>query len=446
MALQDAIVRGLSEGVRCPIITEPGVLARFSQDFGQNERKQPSVVVHAEREADVAHALRVARTLGVPVSIRGSGHTSGGHTLNEGGIVVVNTDGGEVLPREDGSVEVTSRTRWADVVAALGARGRIPPVLTAVLETTVGGTLSVGGYGAQSIVHGAQVDQVERLKLLCPDGTSLWCSPTENAELFRFSLAGLGQLGFIERVVMRTSPLRPFLHVQVHAHRTLGELVDALGWLVTEREQLPDTFYGVYREGVFRTVLAYSHATEAEAQACTPVAGMRTLGGLMNRATLSMAELAKGEDASLLESWKRLQNIWCDYSFDLAGFQSFARYVDENPEKFRQHILYLLCARSAEGPGFPFDFRSPGVGPRVFSVGLYCSAQPGDVAGIKQARMLQRACLERCMVLGGRPYLYGVRDLTSEERRTLYGGDYERLLALRGAMDPEGLFNPGARL
>ena len=40
-------------------------------------------------------------------------------------------------------------------------------------STSSGGTLSVGGYGVDSIVRGAQVDQVTRLRLILPDGTAV---------------------------------------------------------------------------------------------------------------------------------------------------------------------------------------------------------------------------------------------------------------------------------
>ncbi|WNG52560.1 FAD-binding protein [Archangium minus] len=114
---------------------------------------------------------------------------------------------------EDGRAEATCRSRWKRVERTLAEAGRMFPILTTLLRTSVGGTLSVGGYGVRSFVDGAQVDQVERARLILPDGQAVWCSREENSELFRFALAGFGQIGVLERVVLRTVPTRSSGHL-----------------------------------------------------------------------------------------------------------------------------------------------------------------------------------------------------------------------------------------
>jgi FAD/FMN-containing dehydrogenase len=73
--------------------------------------------------------------------------------------------------------------RWHEVEAAANARGRTIPVLTDNLDTTVGGTLSVGGIGTRSVSYGRQVDWVDALTLIRPDGTIVLCSPVSEPDL-----------------------------------------------------------------------------------------------------------------------------------------------------------------------------------------------------------------------------------------------------------------------
>ena len=52
-------------------------------------------------------------------------------------------------------------------------------------------------------------------------------------------------------------------------------------------------------------------------------------------------------------------------------------------------------------------------------------------------------CLERCVALAGRPYLYGAHALDRGTASLLYGAGLERLRALKRALDPADLFQPG---
>jgi FAD/FMN-containing dehydrogenase len=75
-------------------------------------------------------------------------------------------------------------------------------VWTGNLRTTVAGTLSVGGFGDTSSRHGAQIDNVESLKILSLDGV---LHETRGGDpLFEYSLAGRGQLGIIVEASVRT--------------------------------------------------------------------------------------------------------------------------------------------------------------------------------------------------------------------------------------------------
>lgn len=443
---RESLLRALGAGVSQPVLHAPEELEPYSHDFGRMVRKVPVAVVRARGEEDLVHTLRVAREQGIPVSVRGAGHSCRAQSLCEGGIVIDNSGGpADVVLGEDGRVEVTTRTRWGDLEAGLNLGGRTAPVLTDHLATSLGGTLSVAGYGARSLVHGAHLDQVERLRLILPDGSARWCSEHESPELFRFALGGFGQVGIIERVVMRTLPYRPVVRVQLNRFESLSELVEALAWTAEWDGPEPDHFFGQLRKGLVQSVLGASREDEAQAQA-QPIAG--PAGKMVRERTHLLArpgyfiQARTGPEVPLEE---RARNYWSDYCFELEGLRAFVKYLESGPRERiagDNCLVRMLCLRRGR-VRWPFDIRSLGSAPRLYGIGVYYRVEPGEEAEAEQARAAHRDFLAKCLELGGRPYLYGCSELTPELMHQLYGEDYARLRALRGELDPQGLLNRG---
>jgi cytokinin dehydrogenase len=96
---------------------------------------------------------------------------------------------------------------------------------------TVGGTLSVGGSGEMGYRFGTQVDQVVELDVVTGAGELLTCSPELNSELFKMTLAGLGQCGIIVRARLRLVPAPKYV-----ASRTLT--YDDLDAFLTDQGRL----------------------------------------------------------------------------------------------------------------------------------------------------------------------------------------------------------------
>jgi FAD/FMN-containing dehydrogenase len=389
------------------------------------------------------HALKVARAWNVPVSVRGTGHSCGGQALCEGGIVIANVArNGDVAVAGDDSVDVSARTTWAALERALNERGRTVPVLTNNRESTVGGTLAVGGYGPRSIAHGAQIDHVRRLRLIEPDGTVGWCSPTERPELFRFSLAGLGQVGVIERVVLRTEPYRPILRMQTNVYDRSADLVDAIAWTSEWVEPSPDhlTVHLEGRSGRCQSVFASGFERREDAIFSPVPAPLRRMPDASVRIARWPQVTADAHDP-------RYRSFWGDYCFDLDGLRAFARFIDAG---FRgggmdgnRSNTFLYCLRRPPVESrWPFDMRSiGGSGRNLYGFGLHYRIDRDDEPRIAASRTALRSALDACLALGGRPYLYGWHELDERVRRQLYGREYDRLLELRRQLDPNGLLN-----
>ena len=150
------------------------------RDFGGLCHAPPALVLRPASTRDVAAALRWAEARGCRVAARGAGHCVGGQAQAEGGLVVAMSSLGRVLGWDAPTggaggaasrwVDVEAGILWRTLVEETVARGLTPPVLTDWLEMTVGGTLSLGGIGAESFRLGLQTDHVLELEVVTGHG------------------------------------------------------------------------------------------------------------------------------------------------------------------------------------------------------------------------------------------------------------------------------------
>ena len=174
-----------------------------SYDFGGMVRRMPSAVATPESAEEVSSIVRRAARENIPLAIRGGGHSQGGQSLTEGGLVLDTTRLDRIQLLEPELVRAQGGAQWGKVVDALRGTGRLPRVLADIAEVTVGGTLSAGGLGTTSHRHGLQIGQVERLEVVTGTGERVLCSRSRNADLFDAVRGGQGQFGIIAEAWIR---------------------------------------------------------------------------------------------------------------------------------------------------------------------------------------------------------------------------------------------------
>ncbi|WP_369394076.1 FAD-binding protein [Streptomyces sp. CG1] len=186
--------------------TRPDTLQEAAQDFGRLVRAEPLGVLRPESAAEIKDLMEFAGPRGIPVSVRGGGHSMYGQGQADGGIVLDLRALNRVGPVTDGQVIVQAGASWRDVLAATQPYGRTPPVLTDYLGAGVGGVLSAGGLGGAGHRHGLVADQVLELEVVTGAGEHRVCSPDRDPELFHAVLAGLGQCAVIVTATLRLIP------------------------------------------------------------------------------------------------------------------------------------------------------------------------------------------------------------------------------------------------
>lgn len=395
-------------------------------DFGGVKRARPRAVLSVcGREVDSGALIAAAGQRGDQVTLRGAGHSCNGQTVTDG-VLLENfrpheAAGPHIDDAGDDCVAVPAFLSWHAVERELNTRGRAVPVLTDYLHLSVGGTLSVGGLGLNSIEHGFQVDQVRRLRLIDGQGTARWCSPEEHPELFRFALGGLGQAGFIDRAILRTAPYRRFAHIHRVHHTSAADMANFAVQLAAE----PDVdHYNAYLYGdQFYSEIGWFHAEKispCHTPDCTIIPD------------LPFALHERRE--RWLAAFPKHVRIWTDYVLPPDRFGAFIDAIDtlrrRPPLSGSLKAMYVLLIRRPIN-FTRFAFVPAAHDPVVLGLGVYTMVNQRDAITIVRIRQALRSLLELCCDLGGRPYLYGTNPLDSTLLGQLYGSDLDQLAALR---------------
>lgn len=223
-----ALVHDLRRTVRGVVLGAD--LRAYSSDFGGLTERRPAAVVRPADARDVAGVVTYAARHGVAISPRGAGHSQGGQSLSDAGLLLDLRSLDDQAPVDPGtrSLEVGAGAVWKDVLARTLDHGLAPPVLTNNLHATIGGTHATGGIGASSFRYGSQAESCRSLEVVTGEGVIVRCSPSVERELFQHALCGLGQLAVLTRVELGLRPCSPAVRTDVFLYDDLAGLLEDL--------------------------------------------------------------------------------------------------------------------------------------------------------------------------------------------------------------------------
>lgn len=109
---------------------------------------------------------------------------------------------------QKGIVTCESGVTLAELIAVFLPRGWFLTVTPGTKLITVGGAIASDVHGKNHHLAGCFSAAVVSLRLMLPDGRTLQCSPSENADLFRATCGGMGLTGLILDATLRLQPVR----------------------------------------------------------------------------------------------------------------------------------------------------------------------------------------------------------------------------------------------
>lgn len=208
MAIPGSATAALAVGLAGEILMPdgPGYEEHRASFNGLIDRR-PAAIVLCEGVADVVAALAFGRAQGLPIGVRGGGHSVAGHGIVEGGLVI---DLRRMRAVEVDPVARTARVaggaKWEDFDTAAQAHALAVTGGTFV-DTGVAGLTLGGGIGFLLGVAGLTCDNLIGAEVVTADGVVLEVDETSDRDLLWALRGGGGNFGVATRLDFRLCPV-----------------------------------------------------------------------------------------------------------------------------------------------------------------------------------------------------------------------------------------------
>jgi FAD/FMN-containing dehydrogenase len=424
-----------------------------SVDLGRVAKRLPLAVLKPGSVADIQKMVRFCGQHGIKVSMRGQGHSTQGQGLTSGLLIESRSLATIHSVGPDGA-DVDCGVLWREVVTAALPLGLTVPLTTTYVGLSIGGTLSMGGFGARNDT-GVQVDTVEKLHVVTGTGELVECSATRNRELFEVALAGMGQCGLIVRATVRTVPAYQRARIYEFTYTDNAQFFADLRLLV-DRGEL-DGVYNLFKltNGTIPyqlNAMAWYNDGEQPDDAHL----LRGISQPLANATVvdcTYQQWCERYDPIIQRwrdttDWDNLIKPWQDV---IMPDSTVEQYVGEvmptmTPEDFGSTGVGFVfrVRRSALTRPF-FRIPEPDGGDWVYLFDILTSSEkPGpDPAFARRMLDRNRRLFDRARALGGVRYPIGSLEFDQQDWRRHYGALWPELVRRKRRYDPHNILTPG---
>ncbi len=410
--------------------------------------QRPALVAEPLDAADVVAVVEFARSNGLRVAAQGTGHNAPAiGSLDDTILLAMRGMRGVEIDAEARIARVQAGTLAAEVCEAATEVGLFPLTGSSPDVGVVGYTLG-GGLSWLGRKYGLAANHVTAIEVVTPDGALRRTTPTEDPELFWALRGGGGSFGVVTALEFGLFPhgelyagmfLWPFeRHAEVFAawHGLTGSAPDELTtWFrllhLPPDENLPPFLRGrsvVAIDGVFAGDTADGEAAVAELRRLEPELDT---WGPMTAAAVSHLHMDPEQPIPYTSDAMLLGEL------DAAALEAFAGAVQPGTPLIFGELRHLggALARAPEDAG------ALGALPGNFSLfGIGILAGPDAAAAVEEALEGLRSAMSGYDT--GRGYANFVE--RPVDPATLFAReDYERLQAIRAAVDPDGLMAAG---
>jgi FAD/FMN-containing dehydrogenase len=206
----EATLGELAQALRGDLIRpdDPGYDEARSIWNGAHDRR-PALIVRCHGVADVLKAVEFARSEGLPLAIRGGGHSIPGFSTVDGGLVLdLSPMNGIRVDPGRGTVVAQGGCLWRDVDAETQAFG-LAVTGGLVSSTGIGGFTLGGGIGWLVRKAGLTSDNLIAADIVTADGQYLHTSEQERPELLWALRGGGGNFGVVTSLELRLHKVGP---------------------------------------------------------------------------------------------------------------------------------------------------------------------------------------------------------------------------------------------
>ena len=411
---------------------------------------RPAVIARCVDVADVIAAVSHAREHGLPLAVRGGGHSGSGlGTCDDGLVLDLSLMKGIRVDPQARTVLVEGGCTLGDIDHATYPFGLTIP--SGVNSTTgIGGLTLGGGIGHLTRKYGLTIDNLLAVDMVLADGRFVTASENENTNLFWAVRGGGGNFGVVTAFLFKLHPVGtviagPTVWTLDMAEEAMRFYRDFIGQAPSELSGIL-AFYTVPPSPVFPEhlhlkkvcgiVWCYTGPVEQAGEVFAPIRkfGPPALDGIR---PMPFPALQSALDALYPPG---LQWYWrADFVDELSdeAIHLYVKWGSELPTPHSRMQFFPMGGAAARvgRSDTAFGYRDA-----KWSLGIV-GVDP-DPAKAELIKSWTIRCWEALHPYSaGGAYVNFMMDESQERVKATYGVNYDRLAALKAKYDPENLFN-----
>ncbi|MFF7182241.1 FAD-binding protein [Streptomyces sp. NPDC008121] len=409
--------------------------------------RRPAVIAQCANPSDVSRAVLFGREAGLPIAVRGGGHSVAGASVVDEGLVVdlrrmraADVDRDERTVRVGGGATMSHLDRAAEPFGLATTGGRVS-------TTGVGGFTLGGGSGWLERKFGLACDNLVAAELVTAEGKHVVASDRENPELFWALHGGGGNFGIATSLTLRLHELpamsmamlfyRPEAAPEVgRAFRTVFASAPAeAGGGMIYFPAPPEPFIPEHLVGtlVCAALITYAGPVDEVHELAAPLLALRPEVEVVT-------DIPYADLQCMIDDPPGLRNYWsAEYlrEFPDEAVDAFCARAARIPmPTTTQHVLFPMGGAVADGPSrFPLPWRTAPWAVHPFGTWEKPEDDARVVAWVRDVRADARPWSVDAVYLN----FIGAEG----EQRVVagFGADnYRRLAAVKAEYDPDNVF------
>ena len=407
--------------------------------------RRPAAIARPRDAAEVARVIATARETGLPLAVRGGGHSIAGHGVVEDGIVL------DLAALDRLDIDAAARTAWAGAgltagayTAAAGAH-RLATGFGDTGSVGIGGITLGGGIGYLHRRYGLTIDNLLAAEIVTAEGELVVTDAASHPDLFWAIRGGGGNFGVVTRFRYRLHEVGDVVGGMMMLPMTPDRLVELVGVLMDGPDEVsglvgvmfapPMPFVPAEHHGELVAMVMLVHSGRP-AEGERFAAGLRAIASPIVDAVrpLRFPEVFDGAEPPR-PSQAAVRSFYLD-AFDRATAEAAVAALERSRARMRVVQLRPLGGAVARVPrdATAFAHRDRRM---MALVGALCD-DPGDMAEHEAWATASAAGLRQ-----GEPGTYiGFMGEADEAavREAYPGATWERLRAVKARYDPMNLF------
>jgi FAD/FMN-containing dehydrogenase len=250
--------------------------------------RRPAVIIRPVDAEEVARIVSLARETGMELAVRSGGHSTAGHSVSEGGIVL------DLSALKDLQIDTKARTAWAEtgltageVTTAAAAHG-LAIGFGDTGSVGIGGITLGGGVGYLVRKHGLTIDNLLAAEVVTADGQILQVDEKKHPDLFWAIRGGGGNFGVVTRFKFRLHEVPSI----VGGMLILPATPETIAGFIAEAESAPEELSSIanvmfappmpflpqeaHGKLIIFAIMVYAGETEAGQRALAPFRALAT--------------------------------------------------------------------------------------------------------------------------------------------------------------------------